>query len=267
VNPEYIQLGPWQLALAACLVGVNLLLSALLSLRLERQLLIASCRMVAQLLFVGWILKWVFALKNPVWVLSLGLIMTALASQSAVGRTRRRFPRIFLSSFVSIMGAAFLVTLIAMTGIIKVEPWFEPQYFIPLLGMVLGNTMNGISLALDRFMEDTAQRQSRIESLLALGAGRWEAARESLREASRSGMIPIVNSMMVMGVVSLPGMMTGQILAGADPLDAVSYQIVIVFMIAAAAALGVMAVTLIAFFSLFNSRHQIRSDRLRRPRW
>ena len=171
-----------------------------------------------------------------------------------------------LTSFVSIMGAAFVVTAVAMTGIIRVEPWFEPQYFIPMLGMVLGNTLNGISLALDRFMEDVVQRQAQVESLLALGASKREAARESLREAARSGMIPIINSMMVMGVVSLPGMMTGQILAGADPVDAVNYQIVIVFMIAAAAALGVMAVTLCAFFSLFNSRHQLRLDRLRRRR-
>jgi putative ABC transport system permease protein len=264
MHPEYIQLGPWQLILAACLVGVNLVISALLSLRLEKQLLIASCRMAAQLLLVGLILKWVFALENPALVLGLGLFMTAVASLSAVNRTRRRFPRIFLNSFVSIMGAAFVVTAAAMTGIIRVEPWFEPQYFIPMLGMVLGNTLNGISLALDRFMEDVVQRQAQVESLLALGASKWEAARESLREAARSGMIPIINSMMVMGVVSLPGMMTGQILAGADPVDAVNYQIVIVFMIAAAAALGVMAVTLCAFFSLFNSRHQLRLDRLHR---
>jgi putative ABC transport system permease protein len=264
VHPEYIQLGPWQLVLAACLVGVNLVLSALLRMRMERQLLIAACRMAAQLLLVGWILEWVFALEHPALILALGLLMTAVASLSAVNRTRRRFPGIFLNSFVSIMGAAFVVTAVAMTGIIRVEPWFEPQYFIPVLGMVLGNTLNGISLALDRFMEDAVQRQTRIESLLALGATRWEAAGESLREASRSGMIPIINSMMVMGVVSLPGMMTGQILAGADPVDAVNYQIVIVFMIAAAAALGVMAVTLCAFFSLFNARHQLRLDRLSR---
>jgi putative ABC transport system permease protein len=262
MQPEYIQLGAWQLALAACLVAANLILSALLRLRLEKQLLIASCRMVAQLLFVGLILKWVFAFEHPGSVLLLGLLMTAIASLSGVHRTRRRFPRIFLNSFVSIMGAAFVVTTVALTGIIRVEPWFEPQYFIPLLGMVLGNTLNGISLALDRFMEDVVQRQIQIEALLTLGATKWEAARESLREAARSGMIPVINSMMVMGLVSLPGMMTGQILAGADPVDAVNYQIVIVFMIAAAAALGVMAITLLAFFSLFNARHQLRLDRL-----
>ena len=247
-------------------MAVNLVLSFLLSLRLERQLVIASCRMVVQLLLVGWILKWVFALQNPAWVVLLGLFMTAVASLSAVNRTRRRFPGIFLNSFASIMGAAFVVTGTAMTGIIRAEPWFEPQYFIPMLGMVLGNTLNGISLALDRFMEDSVLRQSQIETLLALGASRWEAARESLREASRSGLIPIINSMMVMGIVSLPGMMTGQILAGADPVDAVNYQIVIVFMIAAAAALGVIAVTLGAFFRLFNARHQLRLDRLIRKR-
>jgi putative ABC transport system permease protein len=266
MQPEYIELGPWQLFLAACLVAINLLLSLGLRLRLERQLLIASCRMVAQLLFVGWILRWVFALEEPAWILAMGLLMAGIASLSAVNRTRRRFPRIYLNSFISVMGAAFVVTSVAMTGIIRVEPWFEPQYFIPLLGMVLGNTLNGISLALDRFMEDMVQRQGQIESLLALGASKWEAARESLQEAARSGMIPTINAMMVMGLVSLPGMMTGQILAGADPMDAVSYQIVIVFMIAAAAALGVIGTTLCGFFSLFNARHQLRLNRLIRKR-
>jgi putative ABC transport system permease protein len=128
--------------------------------------------------------------------------------------------------------------------------------------MVLGNTLNGISLSLDRFMESLVNQRDQIETGLTLGATRWESARAPVREAIRVGMIPTINSMMVMGLVSLPGMMTGQILAGANPIDAVRYQIVIVFMIAAGAAIGIVSVVLLAFRALFSPNHQLRLDRL-----
>ncbi|MFM7580299.1 MAG: ABC transporter permease, partial [Microcystaceae cyanobacterium] len=93
----------------------------------------------------------------------------------------------------------------------------------------------------------------------------WEASHAQVKEAMRVGLIPTINSMMVMGLVSLPGMMTGQILAGASPLDAVRYQIVIVFMIAAGAALGTFGVVLLAYHRLFSPDYQLRLDRLRSP--
>ena len=142
------------------------------------------------------------------------------------------------------------------------QPWYDPQYFIPLLGMVLGNTLTGISLGLDRFMESLVNQRQKIETLLALGATRWEATHEEVQAAIRTGMIPTINSMMVMGIVSLPGMMTGQILAGANPLDAVRYQIIIIFAIASATALGTLGVVLLAWQALLNSSHQLCLDRL-----
>ena len=132
-------------------------------------------------------------------------------------RTRRRFAGIYWNSLLSTLGAAFVVTGAALAGIINVHPWFAPQYAIPMLGMVLGNLLTGVSLALDRFMQGVARESGVIEGDLALGATRWEAARPLIGEAPRTGMIPTINAMMVMGVVSLPGMMTGQMLAGAAP--------------------------------------------------
>ena len=150
----------------------------------------------------------------------------------------------------------------ALVGIIRVDPWFDPQYAIPLLGMVLGNTLSGISLSLDRFVESLVQRRAAVETVLALGGTRWEAAHEHISDALRVGMIPTINSMLIMGIVSLPGMMTGQILAGADPADAVRYQIVIMFMIASAAALGAYGVVLFAYHRLFDPHHRLRLDRV-----
>ncbi|MBW4417603.1 MAG: iron export ABC transporter permease subunit FetB [Myxacorys californica WJT36-NPBG1] len=262
MEQSYIQINNGQLALAAALILINVILSVVLQLGLERRLAIASVRMIVQLLLVGYVLEWVFTLRNPLWVLLVALAMTAMAGASAVDRTRRRFRRIYWNSFFSILTSSFLVTGLAVSGIIRVEPWYDPQYVIPLLGMVLGNALTGISLALDRFTEDLASRRDQIEAFLALGATRWEAAHKRIQEALRTGMIPTINSMLVMGLVSLPGMMTGQILAGASPIDAVRYQIVIIFMIASGTALGTIGVILLTFQVLFSREHQLRLERL-----
>ena len=129
--------------------------------------------------------------------------------------------------------------------------------------MILGNTLNGISLGLDRLGEELAAKRDQVETLLALGATRWEAARGPIQQAVRTGMIPIINSMMVVGLVSLPGMMTGQILAGSPPLEAVKYQILIMFLITAGTGFGVTAALWLASSRLFDERHRLRLDNLR----
>lgn len=264
MSTEYLQIGYTQTALAAVLIIVNLVLSALLRLDLGRRLLVASVRMSVQLLLIGLALEWIFALEHALPVLAMAAAMAAMAGVAAVNRTGRRFAGVYWNSLVSVSGAAFLVTGLALAGIVRVDPWYAPQYLIPLLGMVLGNTLNGISLALDRFTESLAGNRHGIEAVLALGGSRWEAAHRQIRDALRVGMIPTINSMMVMGLVSLPGMMTGQILAGADPVDAVRYQVVIMFMIASAAALGAFGVVFLAYRRLFDEAHRLRLDRLRK---
>jgi putative ABC transport system permease protein len=262
MNPHYIHIGYWQIGLASTLILVNLAISTWLRLGLTKNLFIASVRMVAQLLLVGFILEYIFALNAPLPVVGIGLVMASFAGIAAVRRTRRRFPGVYWNSLLSVLAASFVVTGAALAGIIDVHPWFRAQYAIPLLGMVLGNILNGISLALDRFMDGVAREGGQIEGLLALGATRWEAAHPLVNDSLRIGMIPTINSMMVMGIVSLPGMMTGQLLAGVSPTAAVRYQVVIMFMIAAATALGTLGVILLAFRVLFNAQHQLCSDLL-----
>lgn len=265
MTQQYLSIGNWQLGFAATLIVVNLLLSVWLRLGLAKSLVLASVRMVIQLLLVGIVLEYVFALRHPAPVVAIGLVMAGLAGISAVNRTGRRFPAVYLSSVLTVLAASYVVTGSALLGILNVTPWYKAQYAIPLLGMVLGNILNGVSLALDRFMEGVVRERALIEGALALGATRWEAGHGLVRASLRTGMIPTINAMMVMGVVSLPGMMTGQLLAGASPQSAVRYQIVIMFMIAAATALGALGIVLLAFRALFNARHQLRTDRLRQP--
>ncbi|KAM3109504.1 ABC transporter permease [Phormidesmis sp. 146-20] len=259
---SYVPIDNGQLALAALLIVINLVLSIVLQLQLEKQLGIAAIRMTVQLLLIGYVLKWIFTLRSPWLVLMVTLGMTVLAGQSAIARTKRRYPGMFWNSFVSIFASSALMIGVTVVGIIRVEPWYNPQYVIPMLGMVLGNALTGASLALDRFTEDLTVRRDQIESLLALGATRWEAAQQTIQEALRTGMIPTINQMMVMGTVSLPGMMTGQIIAGASPTDAVRYQIVLIFAIAAGTGLATIGIVLLGFRSLFSAQHQLRLDLL-----
>ena len=148
--------------------------------------------------------------------------------------------------------------------IIDTDPWYQPRYAIPLLGMMLGNTMNGIALGLDRLIQTTWDQREVVEARLMLGQSWQEAIADIRRESIRSAMIPIINSMSVAGLVSLPGMMTGQILGGSPPQEAVKYQILIMFLIASGIGFGTFAAVSLGARRLFDSRHRLRLDRLRK---
>lgn len=258
------QIGTGQLVIAMLLVVFCGLVSALLQLRLERQLAIGAVRTVLQLLAVGYILKYVFVAQKPYLILLLVLTMVAFATHAAIGRSTRRYDGMRIDAFVTLVVSGLVTTFVVTAAIIQVHPWYRPQYLVPLLGMILGNSLTGVSIALEQFLGDLTQKAPTIEMELAHGASAWEAARAPLHDAVRRGMVPTINSMMVVGVVSLPGMMTGQILAGSDPVEAVRYQIVVMFMLAAATAAGCMIIALLAYRRLFTSRHQLASFAIKR---
>lgn len=264
IETGYLSLGAGQLAVAAALLLVNGAVSIALRLGMEKELLLASVRTVTQLVLVGLVLDWVFAVRSWPLVLLFCLAMIVAATVAAARRPERTYRGIYRDSFVSMLVSSLAVTLVAVMGIMSVRPWYDPQYLIPLLGMLLGNSLTGISLGLDRLLTRVVDSRDEIEARLALGATDWEATRPAVRESVRTGMIPIINTMMVVGVVSLPGMFTGQVLAGADPLDAAKYQILILFMIAAATALGTLGAVLLGYRRLFNDRMQLRAGRVRR---
>lgn len=246
----------WQVGIAAALILINGGISTALRLGLEQKLFIAAIRTVVQLLLIGLVLKWVFELEAWYAVVGLALLMSLVAGTASVRRVERRWSGIWLDTMLCMWASSWLITGIAVMAVVQIQPWYKPQYAIPLLGMILGNTLNGISIGLDRLSAELAAHRDRVEMLLALGATRWEAAQGPVTTAIRSGMTPIINSMTIVGIVSLPGMMTGQLLEGADPAKAVRYQIVIMFLIASGTALGTVGVVLAGFRRLFNARHQ-----------
>ena len=261
---KLILLTPLDLALAALLVLALAGLSLRFRLGLGAQLVIAAVRTTVQLLLVGLLLKIIFDNAHPGWVALMGVVMLLAAGREVMQRQQRRFRGAWgyglgtLSMFIS----AFSVTLLVLLTVLKAEPWYEPQYSIPLLGMMLGNTMTGVALALDRLNQQVWEKREQLEARLALGQTAIEAVMQIRRDAMRVGMIPIINAMAAAGLISLPGMMTGQILAGSPPLEAVKYQILIMFMIAAGTGFATMMAVTVGARRLFDARERLRLERI-----
>ncbi|MFQ5565049.1 MAG: iron export ABC transporter permease subunit FetB [Paracoccaceae bacterium] len=260
----YIVLSYWDVALAAVFLILNAALSLWLQLGLARQMLVAGLRMVVQLFAVGLVLKAVFAAGSALVTLGLALVMVAFAGREIWARQERqmRGPWGIGLGAGAMTLAGSLVIVFALTQQIGADPWWTPRIALPLFGMILGNTMTGVSLGLDTLSTGLWRESAAVEARLLLGATRWEAVRPFARRAMRSGMTPIINSMAATGVIALPGMMTGQILSGVDPTEAVKYQLLIIFLIAGATGLGVVLSIAGGIWRLTDERHRLRLDRL-----
>ena len=261
---NYISLTYVDLALASLLVLANALLSLALGLKLEKRLLIAATRTIVQLTLIGLVLKTLFAVLSLFWTAVVAVIMILFAGYEATARQRQRFTGFWTYGLGtgSMMAAGLIVTTFALTTQLRPDPWFDPRYSIPLLGMILGNTMTGISLGLNTLIGNAVRERVAIEARLALGEDFRQALGGVVREAVRTGLIPIINAMSAAGLVSLPGMMTGQILGGVPPVEAVKYQILIMFLIAGGTAIGLISAVYAGAWRLTDSRHRLRLDRL-----
>ena len=262
-----VELSLADLAIAAVLVLLLALLSIRLRSNISQQLIIAAVRTAVQLTLVGLVLKVLFANASFGWVMLMALVMLLVAGREVMARQERRFKGWlgYAVGTFSMFLSSFAVTVFALVVILGENPWYTPQYAIPLLGMLLGNTMNGIAIAMDRLTHMAWEQRAVIEARLILGE-RWDQAiADYRRQAIRTGMIPIINAMAAAGIVSLPGMMTGQILAGAPPVEAVKYQILIMFLISAGTGLGTLAAVSIGSKQLFDERQRLCLDRLRQP--
>lgn len=261
---DYIALDYLDLAIAASLLLVDGLISVALRLGLLRSLTISATRMVVQLTLMGLILEWLFTHASPLMSFVAFAVMVAFAGREVIARQKRRLegPWAFGLGASAMLLAAGLVTVMALTVQLRADPWYDPRYAIPLGGMLLGNTMTGVSLGLGALTQGLVDRRAGVEARLALGATRWVAMEAVVRDAVRTGLVPIVNAMAAAGVVFLPGMMTGQILAGVAPGEAIKYQLLIMFLIAGGTALGVLLATFAAARRLSDDRHRLRLDRL-----
>jgi putative ABC transport system permease protein len=242
MTPTSISIDLWQLAIGLVFILMAGLASLHHALKLEKDLLVGTIRTFVQLFALGYILIFIFKLENPVVVLAVFGFMIFFAAWEIRNRIKEKRVTFFWPLFISMVISYVIVSYLVTAVVISVKPWWKPQYFIPLAGMVIGNSMNAIAIALERLLDDLRKRRHEVEAMLCLGANYKEASNDMLSAAMRAGMIPSINSMMTVGIVFIPGMMTGQILAGADPLQAVRYQIVVMVMLVGSTAIGSLLV-------------------------
>jgi len=262
-----VELNTIDLLIAAALVLALALLSIRLQMKIGRQLIVAAIRTAVQLTLIGLVLKVLFENATLLWVSLLAFFMLFVAGREVMMRQERRFKGWwgYAAGTFSMFVSSFAITVFALVVILGNDPWYAPQYAIPLLGMLLGNTMNGIAISMDRLTHAAWEQRDIIEARLMLGESWDQAISDYRRQAVRSGMIPVINAMAAAGIVSLPGMMTGQILAGALPVDAVKYQILIMFLISAGTGLGTLAAVSVGSRRLFDERQRLSLDRLQQP--
>ena len=262
MNP--ILLTPRDLAVSAILVLLDAALSVRLGLGLHRQLGIASVRMVVQLLLVGLVLRIVFARHDPALTLAVVTVMVMIAAREVAARPEARLARHgnLVVGGIAVGAATALTATLALTTAIRPVPWFDPRYAVPLAGIILGNVLNAASLTLDGMLGGVGRERAAIEARLALGESFAASTRPLLRTAIRRGLLPTINTMSAAGIVTLPGIMTGQILAGMDPMEAVKYQILLMFLLAGGSGMACVAVAVLVRRRLTDSRQRLRLDRL-----
>ena len=232
--------------------------SLALRLGLGRDLAWGTVRTFSQLFLLGLVLEYILRVKTWWPVLGMYWVMIFFAGNIIRGRVKERAVRHWDTTLVSMFLSYTLMTLIITGVIVRVDPWYEPRYFLPLGGMIIGNSMNAIAVALERLFGDLKKSRRQIEMTLSLGATWREASADSVKSAVRAGMIPSINSMMGVGIVFIPGMMTGQILAGADVMVAAKYQIMVMLMLVGSTALGSILVVFLALRRCFSRTGMLR---------
>lgn len=235
------------------LVLLAAIISRWQSLDLEKQMVVAVIRAFIQLTFIGYALTFIFDIDNFLAILFIISVMTLIAGHTS-GRRGVGIPHARSVALISIALGAIL-TLGLLVGLRIFTP--TAQQIIPIAGMVVGNSMNVCSLVMRRIKEEVYGRRLEIETVLALGATRRQAADPYLKLALQSGMMPIIDSTKTVGLIQLPGAMTGMILAGASPLEAVQLQMIVMYMLIGTAAFTGLSAAFLSYRQFFNGRHQL----------
>lgn len=262
---DYISLTSFDLVLASLVLLLNGGISIAFRLGLEKSIAVSTLRMAVQLTLIGLILKFIFEATTPLWTIAFACVMFAAGGYEVWSRQDTRihgWQALAMGATVP-FASGLIITFFALTLILSPDPWYAPRYFLPILGMMIGNALAGVSLVMNTITSSVQKERDVIEARLALGDNRFEAMQDILKHSMKTGMMPILTAMAASGLVTLPGMMSGQILAGIDPMDAAKYQIMIMCLVAGATALSVVAGGLGVVYLIFDSRHRLRLDWLK----
>lgn len=260
MNDQFLNIPLWGLAASYAVLLPVLLIVFRERMKLGRNLLISVLRMSVQLILVGYLLTYIFAMRDWWVVVVLYLFMVYFAARTVVGRTGIKISRLDLLLFVSMLAGTGAMTALLVIFVLPLDNWWEPRFFIPLAGMVIGNSMNACSLAVDRFIRGLKDNRTKVETLLSLGANSYQASGQVRRDSLRAALLPTLGNMSGVGIVFLPGMMTGQILGGVDPLDAIRYQLVIMLAILGSVAISCYLILALERRLVFDDIHLIRES-------
>lgn len=255
---EIIKLQIWQLTAAYLFIVLLMVMVRRRGISREKEILIATLRMTLQLVLTGYILVYLFENPHPLLTVLAAGLMLAFAVNNIMRRVKtplsKRIRRVITLSMTAGTVASLLYFLFV---VIALSPWYEPRYFIPIAGMIIGNSMTGITLGVSRLVEGMHTQKALVEGALMLGATPKLAAKPIVDGAFDAAIIPTINSMVGMGIVFLPGMMTGQILSGVSPLTAIEYQIAIMLGIVGSVSLSVILFVELGYKTFFNHEAQL----------
>lgn len=247
-----------QLASAYLFIVILIVIVRLRGIPREKEVLLATIRMSVQLILAGYLLVYLFDNPHPLFTLLIIAIMQAFAIYNVYRRTKHALALQMKKQIAYAMVGGIMVSLFFFIFVVlNVKPWYEPRYFIPIAGMIIGNSMTGISLGVNHLIEGFNANRAHIEGALMLGASPKAAAKKVVNHAFDASMLPTINSMVGMGIIFLPGMMTGQILSGTSPILAVEYQIAVMLGIVGSVSLTVILYLQLAYKSFFNDRCQL----------
>ncbi|MGO1580473.1 MAG: ABC transporter permease [Peptoniphilaceae bacterium] len=253
-----IKLSLVQMSLAYVFVLILLFIVKKRGISREKEIIISSIRMTLQLVLTGYLLVFLFKNPSPIFTILVLIAMELFAIYTIINRVKSKISkkqkRIIA---ISISSATVSTLLYFLLVVIRISPWYDPQYFIPLAGMLIGNSMTGISLGVNILNSDMKAKKDLIEEYLIIGASPKEATKDILDHAFDSAILPTINSMLGMGIVFLPGMMTGQILSGISPITAIEYQIAIMLGILGSVSISVIIFIELAYKSFFNQDAQL----------
>ncbi len=242
-----------QLIASTALVGIAIAIIEIRRLGVGKELLVGALRSFVQLMAVGFVIKFVFDLEALQYQILLLLAMVMIASVTARGRAKH-VPGAFMIAFFSILTGAFAtVGVMLILRIIDTKP----VYLIPLGGMMIGNAMNAVALGLDRISTEVHDKRGEIEAALSLGASPRKAVEHLVTRSVRASLLPLMNTMKVIGLVHLPGAMTGMLLAGAEPIEAARIQLIVMYMLAASTSTSVLVTSFFIHRTFFNKAWQL----------
>ncbi len=242
--------------LAFVLVAISIVIGRWWKIPVAKDMALGSVRAFVQLIAVGYALEFIFGLQSTPVVLGVLIVMTLVGAQTAAGRVKK-LPNAFLLNFSAMLaGSVITIATMYVCNIITLEA----RYIIPLGGMIIGNSMNASALTIERLSSDIRSNRLPIETSLSLGKTWRAAAHKYMRSAATAGMISILNFMKTVGIVALPGAMTGMILAGADPLEAVLLQIIVGYMLLSAVTITSVVAVELTVRKFFTTHHQLRHE-------